>query len=147
MAARKQQLVGEERILAQEYLGHNRKYQGLPWWLSNKESTCQCRECRFNPWVGKITWRGSGNPLQYSCRGNPMDKGARQAKIHGATKESDKTQQLNSKKVLESISQSYTLIYSEKHIFHHDPKFASVYMRLKQKFHAAFTITTCTITV
>ena len=27
---------------------------GLPWWLSGKESTCQCRGCGFNPWPGKI---------------------------------------------------------------------------------------------
>ena len=32
-------------------------YQGLPWWLSGKESACQCRRCRFDPWVGKISWR------------------------------------------------------------------------------------------
>ena len=25
----------------------------LPWWLSGKESTCQCRRYEFNPWVGK----------------------------------------------------------------------------------------------
>ena len=30
---------------------------GLPWWLSGKESTCQCRGCGFYPWVGKIPWR------------------------------------------------------------------------------------------
>ena len=30
---------------------------GLPRWLSGKESTCQCRRHRFNPWVGKIPWR------------------------------------------------------------------------------------------
>ena len=32
---------------------------GLPWWLSDKESSCQCRNLRrhrFNPWVGKIPW-------------------------------------------------------------------------------------------
>ena len=29
-------------------------YVLLPRWLSNKESTCQRRSCRFNPWVGKI---------------------------------------------------------------------------------------------
>ena len=23
-------------------------------WLSGKESTCQCRRCEFDPWVGKI---------------------------------------------------------------------------------------------
>ena len=55
------------------------------------ELVAQCRRPGFDSWFRKITWRGSGNPLQYSCRGNPMDKGARQAKIHGATKESDKT--------------------------------------------------------
>ena len=30
---------------------------GLPWWLSGRESTCQCRRHRFDPWVGKIPWR------------------------------------------------------------------------------------------
>ena len=29
----------------------------LPWWLSGRESACQCRRCRFDPWVGKIPWR------------------------------------------------------------------------------------------
>ena len=29
--------------------------EGLPRWLSGKEPTCQCRKCRFNPWVGKIS--------------------------------------------------------------------------------------------
>ena len=28
--------------------------KGLPWWLSGKESTRQCRRRRFNPWSGKI---------------------------------------------------------------------------------------------
>ena len=27
---------------------------GLPWWLSGKESTCQCRRHWFDPWAGKI---------------------------------------------------------------------------------------------
>ena len=30
---------------------------GLPWWLSGKESTCQCRRPRFDPGVRKIPWR------------------------------------------------------------------------------------------
>ena len=29
---------------------------------------------------------GNGNPLQYSCLGNPMDRGAWQATVHGVTK-------------------------------------------------------------
>ena len=34
---------------------------------------------------------GNGNPLQYSCLGNPMDRGACQAAVHGVAKESDMT--------------------------------------------------------
>ena len=29
----------------------------LPWWLTGKESSYQCRRCRLDPWVGKIPWR------------------------------------------------------------------------------------------
>ena len=32
---------------------------------------------------------GNGDPLQYSCLGNPMDRGAWQATVHGVAKESD----------------------------------------------------------
>ena len=35
---------------------------GLPSWLSGKESACQCRRCRFNPWVRKIPWRRKWQP-------------------------------------------------------------------------------------
>ena len=31
---------------------------------------------------------GNGNPLQYSCLGNPVDRGAWRATIHRVTKES-----------------------------------------------------------
>ena len=34
---------------------------------------------------------GNGNPLQYSCLGNPMDRGVCQARVHGVTKDSDTT--------------------------------------------------------
>ena len=59
---------------------------GLPWWLSSKESTCQCRRHGFYPWVRKIPWRRKGNLFQYSCLENPMDRGAWQATVHGITK-------------------------------------------------------------
>ena len=35
---------------------HSHIKYGLPWWLSGKESLCQCRRCRFHPRVGKIPW-------------------------------------------------------------------------------------------
>ena len=35
---------------------------------------------------------GHGNPLQYSCLENPMDRGAWQAMVHGVSKELDMTE-------------------------------------------------------
>ena len=36
------------------YLFNTWLYHGLPWWLSVKESTCQCRRHEFNPWSRKM---------------------------------------------------------------------------------------------
>ena len=38
---------------------------------------------------------GNGIPLQYSCLKNPMDIEAQRAEVHGVTKQSDTTEQLN----------------------------------------------------
>ena len=57
-------------------------------WLSGKESSYYCwryRRHRFNPWVGKIPRAGNGNPLQYSCVENFMDRRAWRAAVHGVT--------------------------------------------------------------
>ena len=35
---------------------------GLPKWCSGKESTCQCKRHRLNPWVKKIPWRRKWQP-------------------------------------------------------------------------------------
>ena len=57
-----------------------------PWWLSGKESSCQGRKCRLNPGWGKYAREGNGNPLQYSCLGNPIDRGACPARVHEIAK-------------------------------------------------------------
>ena len=36
---------------------------GLPWWLSGKESACQCRRHGFDSWVRKIPWRMKLQPI------------------------------------------------------------------------------------
>ena len=38
------------------------------------------------PGSGRSPGKGNGNPLQYSCVGNPMDRGAWQAAVHGVAK-------------------------------------------------------------
>ena len=40
----------------------------------------------FDPWVGKIPWKGNGNPLQYPCLENLMGSGAWWAAVHGVAK-------------------------------------------------------------
>ena len=37
----------------------------------------------FFPGLGRSPGEGNGNPCQYSCRENPMDRGAWQATDHG----------------------------------------------------------------
>ena len=43
------------------------------------------------PRSGETTGERNGNPLQFSCLGNPMDKGAWQAIVHGVEKGSGTT--------------------------------------------------------
>ena len=72
---------------------------GFPGGTSGKESACQCRRCkrgRFDPWVRKTPWRRlHGNPHQYSCLENPMDRGAWQATVHRVTKSQTQLKRLS----------------------------------------------------
>ena len=43
------------------------------------------------PGSGRSPGEGNGNPFQYFCLGNPMDRGAWQATVHEVTKELDMT--------------------------------------------------------
>ena len=64
--------------------------------LSGKESACQCRSHRRLGLItgsGRFPWGRHGNPLQYSCPTNSMDRGVWQATVHGGHKESDMTEQ------------------------------------------------------
>ena len=61
------------------------KVQRLSSWLSGKEPAYQCTRSRS----GKSP--GEGSLLQYCCLGNPMDRGAWWAIVHGVTKELEMT--------------------------------------------------------
>ena len=54
-------------------------------WLSGKASTCQAGDASSIPGLGRPPGEGNSDPFQYSCLGNPMDRGAWQATVHGVT--------------------------------------------------------------
>ena len=51
-----------------------------------KESVCNSGDPGSIPGLGRSPGEGSGNPLQYSCLENSMDRGAWRATVHGVTK-------------------------------------------------------------
>ena len=51
-----------------------RRILGLPKWLSGKESTCNEGDMLSTPGSGRSPAEGNGNPLQYSCLGDLMDR-------------------------------------------------------------------------
>ena len=52
----------------------------------SKESACDAGDLGSIPGSGRFPWEGTGNPLQYSCLENPMDRGVWWTAIHGVEK-------------------------------------------------------------
>ena len=59
---------------------------GLPSGSVGQESACSAGDPGSIPGSGRFPGEGNGNPLQYSCLENSMDRGARQATVHRVTK-------------------------------------------------------------
>ena len=51
------------------------RYFGFIRWLSGKESACNAGDTESIPGLRRSLGEGNSNPLQYSCLGNPMDRG------------------------------------------------------------------------
>ena len=79
----------------------------LPWWLSDKNPPVSAGDPGLIPGVGRSPREGNGNPLQYSCLGNPTDRGAWRATVHRVTEEEDTTEQLNNNCM-------YIMVYMEE---------------------------------
>ena len=61
----------------------------LPWWFSGKDSTCSAgdtEEPGLIPGSGRTPGGRHGNPFQYSCLENLMDRGAWQVTVHRVAK-------------------------------------------------------------
>ena len=83
------------RTVSSKNILHSKPNLGASQVLSGKESACQAGVMGSIPGSGRSTGEGNGNPFQYSCLRNPMDRGVSQSTVHGVKKESDTTQQLN----------------------------------------------------
>ena len=68
---------------------------GLPGSSVIKNPPANAEDMGSIPGLGRSPGKGNGNPFQYSCLGNPIDKGAWWATVHSVTKESDTTERLN----------------------------------------------------
>ena len=67
-------------------LRRDSKQGGLPWRLSDKESTCQCRTHGYDPWLGKTPWRRKWQPTPLFLPGKSHGQRGWQATVHGVTK-------------------------------------------------------------
>ena len=69
--------------------------KGLSRWLSGKESACNAGDAGDTgsiPGLGGSAGGGNGNPLQFSCLENPIDRGAWRVTMHEVFKQSDMTE-------------------------------------------------------
>ena len=72
-------------------------HQGVTFLLAQmvKASAYNAGDLGSIPGLGRSSGEGNGNPLQFSCLENPMDRGAWQAIVHGGCKELDTTGRLH----------------------------------------------------
>ena len=61
-------------------------YKGFPHSLVGEESACNAGDLGSIPESGRSPGEGNGNPLQYSCLENPMDRGAWKVIVYGVSK-------------------------------------------------------------
>ena len=64
-------------------MGHGSSFPGG---LDGKESACKAGDPGLIPGSERSPGEGNGNPLQYSCQENPMDKGSWWSVVHGVAK-------------------------------------------------------------
>ena len=60
--------------------------------VENLPANTRDMETQIGPCVGKTPGVGNGNPLQYSCLENSIDRGAWRAPVHWGGKELDTTE-------------------------------------------------------
>ena len=65
--------------------------KGFPGGSASKESACNEKDLGSIPGLGSSPGEGNGNPLQFSCLENPMNRGSWWATVRGSQR-SDMTE-------------------------------------------------------
>ena len=115
-------LCGCQQIDSEFYMkrqkSQNSQLNGLPQWFSGKESACNvgaAGDASSIPGLGRSPGGGHGNPLQYSCQDNPMDRGTSNAAVHGVAKELDTTESAHAR------ARTHTHTHTHTHTDSHTP--------------------------
>ena len=84
--------------------------RGLPWGSVVKNPLASAGDLGSFPGLGRSPGEGNGNPLQYSCLGKPMDRGAWRATVNGVghNLEAKQQQQMLGKTLRVKYSAVYT---------------------------------------
>ena len=85
-------------------------YSSFPGGSRGKEPTAisgDLRDVGWIPWLGRSPGGGHGNPLQYSCLENSMDRGAWRAAVHRVRKSQTQLNQLSMHAILYSLNVAY----------------------------------------
>ena len=64
---------------------------GFPGGSDGEESACNARKLGLIPGLERCPGEKNGNPLQYACLGNPMDRRVWQATVHAVARQLDRT--------------------------------------------------------
>ena len=85
--------------------------EGFPGGSAGKASTCSAGDWGSIRGLGRSPGEGNGNPLQYSCLANSMDRGGLWPTVNGVTKSQT---QLSDFTLLQKLSQHLNQLYSNK---------------------------------
>ena len=82
----------------QTLFGFHQFFHCFPGVSGGKASVYNAEDLGSIPGSGRSPREGNGNPLQYYCLENPMDRGAWQATVHGVAKSHRSNNKLKEKK-------------------------------------------------
>ena len=86
---------------------------GFPCGSTGKESACNAGDLCSIPGLARSPGERKGSPLQYSCLGNPVDRGAWWAVIHGITKKPNTSQRISNNIGINKSQSSYKALQSD----------------------------------